>query len=60
MLNKKKDGSVLWVNSTIVPMLDGEGRPYRYFTYKVDITVLKNVQPVTMGLNVFILVDQYN
>ncbi|MDZ5712844.1 PAS domain-containing protein [Jeotgalibacillus haloalkalitolerans] len=38
MLNKKKDGSPLWVNSTIVPMLDGEGRPFRYFTYKTDIT----------------------
>ncbi|MFB1083403.1 PAS domain-containing protein [Jeotgalibacillus sp. JSM ZJ347] len=38
MLNQKKDGSPLWVNSTIVPMFDDEGRPFRYFIYKVDVT----------------------
>lgn len=44
MLNKKKDGSPLWVNSTIVPMLDSEGKPFRFFTYKVDITEKKEME----------------
>ncbi|WP_404408157.1 PAS domain-containing protein [Jeotgalibacillus malaysiensis] len=44
MLNKKKDGSPLWVNSTIVPMLDREGKPFRYFTYKIDITEKKEME----------------
>ncbi|KIL51733.1 histidine kinase [Jeotgalibacillus alimentarius] len=38
LLNRKKDGSPYWINSTIVPVLDKEGKPYRYFTYKVDVT----------------------
>ncbi|MBM7577994.1 PAS domain-containing sensor histidine kinase [Jeotgalibacillus terrae] len=38
LLNRKKDGSPYWVNSTIVPLLNQEGKPSRYFTYKVDVT----------------------
>ncbi|TFE00502.1 PAS domain-containing sensor histidine kinase [Jeotgalibacillus salarius] len=38
VLNRKKDGTLYWVHSTIVPLLDEEGKPARYFTYKNDIS----------------------
>ena len=36
--NKKKDGEEYWVESTIVPFLDENGRPYKYVSARTDIT----------------------
>ncbi|MDR5659067.1 ATP-binding protein [Serpentinicella sp. ANB-PHB4] len=44
MKNRKKDGSIYWVNATIVPYLDSKGVPYQYILIGVDITKIKEIQ----------------
>jgi PAS domain S-box-containing protein len=39
--NKTKDGSTYWIDSAVVPFLNGSGQPYQYLTISVDITERK-------------------
>ncbi len=42
--NKRKDGSVYWVNTTITPILNAEGIPHQYIALQFDITSQKETE----------------
>jgi PAS domain S-box-containing protein len=39
-----KNGKHYWVDTTIVPMLNKLGKPYRYISFKIDISKIKNAE----------------
>jgi PAS domain S-box-containing protein len=48
--NRSKDGSLYWVHSTVVPMLNASGQPIQYITIDRDITTQKRTEAKLQAL----------
>lgn len=51
--NKAKDGSLYWVNSTLVPLMGENGKPERYISLRADITDRKHAEQKSLTMAMY-------
>ncbi len=56
--NRAKDGSIYWMDSTIVPLLNEQGKPYRYVSFRIDITERKKAEEIIRRADKVAAVEQ--
>ncbi len=44
MCDRRKNGSIFWADTTIVPMLDSDGKIFQYYSLRIDVTRQKEAE----------------